>query len=129
MNLCNLFDLSLRGRAAMAALEYSGSTYTFGELDARSNRLAQFLLSQGIAEGDRLCVYLANSVEMIDLFLACLKAGVIFVPINILYRDREISHILRDAEPSALVADSPVEAGGLAARSECLREREAGNAP
>jgi malonyl-CoA/methylmalonyl-CoA synthetase len=127
MNLCNLFDLSLRGRADMAALEYSGCTYTFGELDARSNRLAQFLLSQGIAEGDRLCVYLANSVEMIDLFLACLKAGVIFVPINILYRDREISHILRDAEPSALVADSPVEAGGLTVwtRADLLRETSA----
>src|SRR5580658_4236628 len=127
MNLCNLFDLSLRGRADAPALEYSGSTYTFGELDARSNRLAQFLLSQGIAEGDRLCVYLANSVEMIDLFLACLKAGVIFVPINILYRDREISHILRDAEPSALVADSPVEAGGLTlwTRADLLREASA----
>jgi len=127
MNLCNLFDLSLRGRADAAALEYSGSTYTFGELDARSNRLAQFLLGQGIAEGDRLCVYLGNSVEMIDLFLACVKTGIIFVPINILYRDREISHILRDAEPSALVADSRVEAGGLPVwtRADLLREAAA----
>src|ERR1700733_4375310 len=127
MNLWNLFDLSLRGRADAAALEYAGSTYTFGELDARSNRLAQFLLSRGIAEGDRLCAYLANSVEMIELFLACLKAGVIFVPINILYRDREISHILLDAEPSALVADSPVEAGGLTVwtRADLTREASA----
>ena len=36
---------------------------------------------------------------MIDLYLACVKLGVIFVPINILYRDREIAHILHDAEP------------------------------
>ena len=38
---------------------------------------------------------------MIDLFLACVKTGVIFVPINILYRGREIAHILEDAEPRA----------------------------
>jgi malonyl-CoA/methylmalonyl-CoA synthetase len=127
MNLCNLFDLSLRGRADAVALEFSGCTYTFGELDARSNRLAQLLLSRGIAAGDRLCVYLANCVEMIDLYLACVKAGVIFVPINILYRDREISHILRDASPSALVADSAVEAGGIPAwtRADLLREASA----
>jgi malonyl-CoA/methylmalonyl-CoA synthetase len=127
MNLCNLFDLSLRGRADATALECSGCTYTFGELDARSNRLAHLLLSRGISAGDRLCVYLANSVEMIDLYLACVKAGVIFVPINILYREREISHILRDASPRALVADSPVEAGGVPVwtRADLLREASA----
>jgi malonyl-CoA/methylmalonyl-CoA synthetase len=41
---------------------------------------------------------------MIDLYLACVKSGVIIVPINILYREREIAHILRDAEPRAVVS-------------------------
>ena len=50
---------------------------------------------RGLKTGDRLCCYLANCVEMIDLYLACIKLGVIFVPINILYRDREIAHILQ----------------------------------
>src|SRR6202011_5856180 len=74
--------------------------------DSRSNRLANLLTSRGLRSGDRLSVYLANCVEMIDLYLACIKLGVIFVPINILYRDREISHILRDAEPVAVVSDA-----------------------
>jgi malonyl-CoA/methylmalonyl-CoA synthetase len=52
-----------------------------------------------------LCVYLANRIEMIDLYLAAIKLGVIFVPINILYRDREISHILSDAEPKLYVTE------------------------
>ena len=56
--------------------------------------MARALTARGLAKGDRLCVYLANSIEMIDLYLACIKLGVIFVPINILYRDREMSHIL-----------------------------------
>src|ERR1700761_7919377 len=110
MNLTHLFDPSLLGRADVPALEFGRETFTFGELEARSNRLAQFLSAQGLRAGERLCVYLANCVEMIDLYLACIKLGVIFVPINILYRDREISHILRDAQPSVVIADEPLQA-------------------
>ena len=103
MNLLDLFDLSLMGRRDEAALEFEGRLFTFGEIDERSSRTAQALQDRGVGQGDRLCVYLANCVEMIDLYLACLKLGAIFVPINILYREREITHILEDAQPKALV--------------------------
>ncbi len=105
MNLTNLFDLSLIGRRDVVGLEFQGAAFTFGEIDCRSNRLAQLLAERGLKTGDRLCVYLANSVEMVDLFLACVKLGVIFVPINILYRERELAHILHDAEPAAVVSN------------------------
>lgn len=105
MSLIELLDTSLLGRPGAIGLEYEGHIYTFGELESRSNRLAQYLIAEGFGPGDRLCVYLANCVEMIDLYLACIKAGIIFVPINILYREREISHILRDSEPRALVRE------------------------
>lgn len=108
MTLTDLFDLSFKGRRDTVALEFLDRTYTFGELDSRSNRLAQLFGKKGLATGDRLCVYLVNCVDMIDIYLACVKLGVIFVPINILYRDREISHILSDAEPSALITDADV---------------------
>ncbi len=108
MNLSHLFDSSLIGRRDRVALEFRGETWTFGELDARSNRLAQLFSRRGLAAGDRLCVYLANSVEMIDIYLACVKLGAIFVPINILYRDREMAHILTDAAPAALITDAEV---------------------
>jgi malonyl-CoA/methylmalonyl-CoA synthetase len=104
LNLTQLFDLSFVARRDSVALEWQGDTYTFGEIDARSNRLARLIAARRLKAGDRLCVYLANCVEMIDLFLACVKLGVIFVPINILYRDREITHIVTDAEPAAVVS-------------------------
>jgi malonyl-CoA/methylmalonyl-CoA synthetase len=110
LNLIHLFDLSLINRRDAVALEFEDRMFTFGEIDARSNRLAQLLARRGLKPGDRLCVYLANCVEMIDLYLACIKLGVIFVPVNILYRDREISHILRDAEPAAVVSDAVSDA-------------------
>lgn len=116
MNLNHLFDFSLSGRRDTPGLEFAGRTYTFGEIDARGNRVAHLLASRGMKTGDRLCVYLSNSVEMIDLFLACVKLGVIFVPINILYRDREIDHILRDAEPAQVIRD----ASGLEAEAAAM---------
>ena len=108
MQLIDIFDLSLAGRAGAAALEYDGpsgavASLTFGELDARSNRVARLLAERGFARGDRLGFFLPNCVEFIDLFLACIKLGVIIVPINVLYREREITHILADAEPKAVV--------------------------
>ncbi len=108
MQLTDLFDLSLTGRAAAEALEYDGAgeatvTLTFGELEARSNAMARLLAARGLTRGDRLGFFLPNRVEFIDLFLACVKLGVIVVPINVLYREREISHIITDAEPKAVV--------------------------
>lgn len=121
MNLTNLFDLSFQGRRESVALEFGGRQCTFGDIDARSNRMARLLAKKGLRSGDRLCVYLANCVEMIDLFIACVKQGVIFVPINVLYKEREIVHILEDAEPRAVVtAADPFPAGVPVWRPEKL---------
>jgi malonyl-CoA/methylmalonyl-CoA synthetase len=104
MNLTGLFDLSFAGRREAVALEFRNQTLTFGEIDERSNRVAHLFIQRGLRQSDRLCVCLSNCLEMIDVYLACVKLGVIFVPINILYKEREIAHILADAEPKAVVA-------------------------
>ena len=94
MHLTSLFDMSLLGRADRAALEYvteQGTlrTIPFGEVEARANQMAHELSARGLTAGDRLCVHLSNRIEFIDLFLACVRLGVIFVPMNVLYRERE----------------------------------------
>jgi len=126
MNLLQLFDLSLAARGAQPALEFLScdgrrENRTFGELEDGSNRLARVLAARGFAAGDRLCVYLPNSVEMIEVFLACVKLGVIFVPVNILYREREIEHIVRDAEPKSMV--TAAELPELALEASAVREQ------
>jgi len=108
MNLLNLFDISLTGRKDKIALQFGDLNLTFGQIDQRSNQTANLLLAKGLATGDRLCVYLENCVEIIDLFLACAKTGIIFVPINILYKEREMGHILQDADPKFLIANGEV---------------------
>jgi malonyl-CoA/methylmalonyl-CoA synthetase len=106
--LLALFDASLAGREAEPALDLGPAgapvrTLAFGEVEARSGRMARALASRGLRAGDRLAVQLANRIEFLDLFLACLKLGVIFVPVNVLYREREVGHIVGDAEPAAVV--------------------------
>jgi malonyl-CoA/methylmalonyl-CoA synthetase len=105
MTLPALFDLSLIGRRGEPALEWGGRTLTFGDVDDRASRMANLLAERGLGMGDRLCVYLPNCLEFIDLYLAATRLGVIFVPVNVLYRDREVRHILSDAEPKAIVTN------------------------
>lgn len=108
MSLSRLFDRSLLGRASHPALEFEDAAgavthYTFGDLERRSNQLAAVLRTRGVHAGDRLAFYLINQPAIIDLWLACVKLGVIVVPINVLYREREIAHIVQDAAPVAVV--------------------------
>ncbi len=126
MTLSDLFDLSFHGRRDVEALEFQGRVYTFGDIDARSNRMANLLLrAKGFQPGDRLAVQLVNCVEMIDLFLACVKTGVIFVPVNILYKDRETTHILHDAEPKAFLQQAEAAAWSAEAEATMPVERPA----
>ncbi|HEU4997108.1 MAG TPA: AMP-binding protein [Gemmatimonadaceae bacterium] len=115
MHLTSLFDLSLLGRADRAALEYADAsgalrTSTFGQVEARANRMAHELSARGLSKGDRLCVHLPNSVAFIDLFLACVRLGVVFVPMNVLYKERELKHIIGDSDPRAVVTSTGSDA-------------------
>jgi len=128
MNLLHLFDLSLIGRSEIPALDFLAcdgrrESRTFGEIEDASNRMARVLAAREFKSGDRLCVHLPNCVEFIELFLACVKLGAIFVPINILYRDREIEHIVRDAEPKAVIGSGDLPELVDAARSADGQER------
>ena len=109
--LLSLFEASLVGRAGERALDLGGAggsvlSLTFGELEAGSNRMAHALLARGVRAGDRLAVQLPNGLAFLELFLACLKLGVLFVPVNVLYREREVGHVLGDAEPVGLVTEA-----------------------
>jgi malonyl-CoA/methylmalonyl-CoA synthetase len=108
VSLLPLLDLTLLGAASRVALEAHDSAgiaqaFTFGDLELRSNRVAQVLSDRGITRGGRLAFLLNNRVAIVDLWLACVKLGAIAVPINVLYQAREIAHIVGDAEPMAVV--------------------------
>ena len=110
MPLLSLFNRSLLERAARPALEFGGVAFTFGEIEARSNRLAHTLRARGLKRGDRLAFFLQNRPDVIDLWIAAVKLGLVLVPVNVLYRERELKHILADAAPVAVVTSPDLAA-------------------
>jgi malonyl-CoA/methylmalonyl-CoA synthetase len=113
--LLELVDRSLVGRSDGPALEVEAGdgppiVLRFSDLEARSNRMARALGVRGVKKGDRLAVQLANRLEFLDLFLGAQKIGAVFVPVNVLYREREVGHIVGDAEPSAMVTTADLAA-------------------
>ena len=111
ITLPNYFARSLKDHAEAPALEWHGQLSTFGQVARRAERLAGVLRARGVGKGDRLALCLPNSPVWIELYLACVSIGAIVVPVNILYRDREIAHIVADAEPIAVVARESVVPG------------------
>ena len=139
MLLGDLFDLSLVGRASEAALDLDAPgggtrTLTFGEIDAARDAWPRCSSAGASRAGDRVAVHLPNRVEFIDLFLACVRLGVIFVPMNVLYREREIAHIVGDADPALIVDRAAAIAGSRPARQlvdvdDAVARRRGGRVP
>ncbi|EJM47205.1 O-succinylbenzoate-CoA ligase [Pseudomonas sp. GM33] len=77
--------------------------WTFTQFDARCNRLANYMLAQGVAEGDRVAVYSKNSEFLACALFAVAKAGATLVVLNWRLQAPELSYILADSEPAALL--------------------------
>jgi acyl-CoA synthetase (AMP-forming)/AMP-acid ligase II len=90
-----------------ACVEYErGRRFTFAELNARANRMANALLATGVTPGDRVAVLLKNSVEFIETYFAVAKIGAVMVPVNWRLVAAEIAYILTDSGARVLVYDS-----------------------
>jgi len=106
MNLIELLNPNFRSKADKQAIYFNGRTWTFGQIDAVSTCVATALRDRFLlGKGDRAAMYLGNCIELLLYYLACLKLGAIVVPMNPLYRDRELSHLLEDCEPKILLTD------------------------
>jgi acyl-CoA synthetase (AMP-forming)/AMP-acid ligase II len=81
----------------------SGPKRTFGELDERSNRLANALLGKGLVKGDRVAIWLTNTLEYMDSYLACAKAGLVVVQINIRHKPAEAQYQLENSGAKAII--------------------------
>ena len=114
----NVFALFARAAAAHVDrpfLVVEGATLlTYGAMLAETARAAAWLRSAGAGPGDRVLVQAHKSPAAVILYLACLRAGAVFIPLNTAYQEGEVAYFLSDAEPALLVA-SPGLAGERAA--------------
>ena len=101
----NLFDiLFAKVQLEKICVETSkGKTLSYAELIEGSGRYANALLDLGVKVGDRVAVQVEKSIEKLLLYLATLRTGAIFLPLNTAYTLNELSFFIQDAEPSLLV--------------------------
>ncbi|MGP3948911.1 class I adenylate-forming enzyme family protein [Streptomyces sp. 7N604] len=93
------------------ALAYFDGRLSYREADELSDGIAGHLAERGFAHGDRLALVLQNTPQFVLALLGAWKAGGTVVPVNPMYKDREVAHVLADAEVAALVcADRAWEA-------------------
>lgn len=89
------------------AFEYRGDERTYAELDARTNQVANALVDAGIEPGDRVAMYLENSLQFPETFFGIIRAGGVAVPLNHRMDLDRLRYVLRDSDSVALVT-SPV---------------------
>lgn len=77
--------------------------YTWRDLDRASARIANLLASLKLPEGSRIAVQVEKSVEAMLLYLATLRAGYVFLPLNTAYQSAEIEYFIGNAEPAVVV--------------------------
>ncbi len=89
--------------AAPAFVMPDGSFVTYVQLGAEVGRMANALAATGVKPGDRVTVQVEKSFPNAVLYLACLKAGAVFNPLNSGYTSAELDYFLGDAQPSLLI--------------------------
>ena len=109
----NLDDVS---RLAIETPE--GKHISYGDLIALAGQMANVLVARGVKPGDRVAAQTEKSVPGLVLYLATVRAGAIYLPLNTAYTLNELDYFITDAEPSLIVCDPSKAEGftGIAAK-------------
>ncbi len=109
-NLYSLFEHHFpTDKSATAFILPDGRTYSFADVLDLSGRLANLLSQSGAVPGDRVAVQVGKTVEAVILYLACLRSGLVYLPLNTAYKTAEVDYFLSDAKPAVLVCDPTSE--------------------
>jgi acyl-CoA synthetase (AMP-forming)/AMP-acid ligase II len=106
MNLGQQFKVNAKKYPLSVALKDAQRSYTYAQANLRVNRLAHSMLNLGLQKGDKVAVLLENSIEIIELYLATAKTGLVIVPINFRLVGREVAYIVNNSDAKALAVDA-----------------------
>ncbi|MFN3549789.1 MAG: malonate--CoA ligase [Mesorhizobium sp.] len=102
----HMFDAirAAAGRGERPFIEtLDGRRWLYRDMLDLSGRLARRLVERGVTPGDRVAVQVEKSAEALMLYLACLRAGAVYLPLNTAYTLAELDYFVGDAEPRLLV--------------------------
>src|SRR4029079_1640336 len=118
---CRLFDdLDDPNRLPIEMLD--GAKISYADLIARAGQMANVLGSRGAKGGDRVAAQTEKSVPALVLYLAAVRAGAVYLPLNTAYTLNELDYFISDAEPSLVVCD-PSKADGIGAIAAKVKAR------
>ena len=111
---CNLFSHFQRQFRAHAGKELlcteKNDSYSYADVDSASAHMAISLRDAGVKPGDRISAQVQKSPDALFLYLACLRAGFVYHPLNPAFQAEELTFFLKDAEPKVIVCDMANEA-------------------
>ncbi|MCD0422780.1 malonyl-CoA synthase [Rubrivivax sp. JA1024] len=91
----------------------AGDKISYADLVGRAGRVANVLVDRGLKVGDRVAAQTEKSVEALVLYLATVRAGGVYLPLNTAYTLHELDYFITDAEPKVVVCD-PSKRDGIA---------------
>jgi len=104
LNLGQILKVNAKKFPNTIALKDSARAYTYPETNKRVNRLANALLALGLRKGDHVAVLLENSIEIVEVYLATAKTGIVIVPINFRLLPPDVEYIATHSDAKALIA-------------------------
>jgi len=108
-NVSNYLENSALAHPNKLALIFEDQgQWTFKEVDAITNRIANGLIEMGVKKGDRVTLFLPNCAEAIFFYFGIMKMGAIVNPLNMMLKERELDYIVNDCEPTILVTAKEV---------------------
>ena len=110
--LAALIEAQAERTPESVAVAYEGRYYTYRELNAEANRLAHWLIGQGIGTEDRVAVLLEKSPELVITALAIVKAGGVYLPVDPTYPEDRLSFILGDCDPKLVIREPITDLSG-----------------
>lgn len=102
-SLSELLRRTCEAHAEKTAVVWGARQISYAELLQRANAVASGLRAAGLRHGDRCAIWLPNTGEFVELYFGMALAGVIAVPVNFRFTASEVSHVLSDSEPSAVI--------------------------
>jgi len=131
-NLGRLLSDTARRLPEREALVWGERTWTWGELDRRTNALVAALRRRGFGKGDKLLVQARNSNHFVEIMFAAFKLGAVWVPCNFRLTPPEVAYLAKSSDAVAMFADDSFAQHVAAARAEAPALREVfwiGSAP
>jgi acyl-CoA synthetase (AMP-forming)/AMP-acid ligase II len=105
MNLGQQLKMNAKNYPQKLALCDARRRFTYPEVNRRVNRLANRLMAMGLKKGDKLAVLMENCIEIVELYLASAKTGIVIVPVNFRLVAQEVAYIVDNADATAMVVN------------------------